>query len=179
MKIINLTPLVAVLAIPAGLDAAPEMRDAATHTQIVPVYRQAVQEDPMLKQQPAKGPDPSTANPPPSLMDGSDILCFNGTVTLVPKRAILQSPKGIADRFKYQPGSKLLTWGEFYALNRGWITTVEVNREQAAGTEPLSDQTQTIMSKSGNLIVATYQAGPISVLPPKVPAETTVETTQP
>ncbi|MES2924338.1 MAG: hypothetical protein V4819_22495 [Verrucomicrobiota bacterium] len=150
-----------------------EMRDSITHEQLVAKYRQASQNDPMLKQAPSKGPDPSTVNKPKSLLGASDLICFNGAVTLVPKRAVLQAPKNLAERLKYLPGAKLLAWSEFYALNRGWITTVEVSRTQAEGNSPLPEETQKQLSKSGNLIVATYQGGPISVLPLKVPEEKT------
>ena len=163
----------------SGLAASPPMRDAATHEQLVVAYRQASQQDPMSKHAPAKGPDPSKVNQPKSLIGESDMICFNGAVTLVPKRAVLQFPKNLADRLKYQQGAKLLTWSEFYALNRGWITTVEVSRSQAEGNVPLAPEIQKQLAKSGNMIVATYQAGPISVLPPKVPVETTVTTNTP
>ncbi len=160
-------------------ETAPPMRDAVTHEQIVVTHRQAMQADPMLKQTPAKGADPSTATPVKSLLGESDVICFNGNVTLVPKRAVLQIPKNFADRFKYQPGAKLMGWGEFFALNRGWITTVEVSRTQAEGNVPIAEETRKIISKSGNLIVATYQSGPISVLPPKVPAESPTQAPKP
>jgi hypothetical protein len=156
--------------------AAPPMRDAATHEQLSLAYRKASQQDPMRKQAPAKGPDPSTATPPTNLIADSDVICFNGNVALVPKRAIIQIPKNYEDRLKYQPGAKLMGWTEFYSLNRGWITTVEVSRGQAAGTIPIADETRKQISKSGNLIIGTYQGGPISVLPPKAPAETTPKT---
>ena len=162
-----------------GLAAAPPMRDAATHEQLALTYRQALQQDPMSKQAPSKGADPSTVNRPKDLISESDIICFNGVVALVPKRAILQTPKNLMDRLKYQKGAKLLSWGEFYALNRGWITTVEVSRTQAEGNTPLAPETQKQLVKSGNLIVATYQAGPISVLPLKVPEEKPAATTSP
>jgi hypothetical protein len=42
----------------------------------------------------------------------------------------------------------------------------------------MSEVTQKQISKSANLIVATYQAGPISVLPLKVPVETTAKIPQ-
>jgi hypothetical protein len=158
---------------------APPMRDAATHQQIVVMSRNASQADPMLKQTPAKGPDPSTATPVKSLLAESDVICFNGNVTLVPKRAILQIPKNLEDRFKYKPGAKLLSWAEFFALNRGWITTVEVSRPQAEGNVPIAEETRKTISKSGNLIVATYQAGPISVLPPKAPVAPATPAPQP
>ena len=161
----------------AAIAEVPRMRDAATHAQLAVAHRQASQQDPMRKQAPAKGPDPSTENRPKSLIDSSDVICFNGVVTLVPKRAILQIPKNLMDRLKYQPGAKLMSWGDFYALNRGWITTMEVTRVQAEGNAPLAEADTKRIAKSGNLIIATYQAGPISVLPPKpTPAETSTPT---
>lgn len=153
--------------------AVAEMRDAATHEELVLTYQKAAQNDPVRKLPPSKGVDPSVVNKPKSLIADSDILCFNGMATLVPKRAVLQIPKNLAGRLKYIPGSKLLSWADFYAVNRGWITTVEVSRVQAEGNSPLGEETQKQMTKSSNLIVATYQAGPISVLPPKVSAEKT------
>ncbi len=158
--------------------ARAEMRDAATHEELALQYRKISQEDPTRKLAVAKGPDPSTANPMKSLLGDSEVLCFNGMVTLVPKRAVLQIPKNMAERLKYQPGAKLLSWAEFYALNRGWITTVEVSRVQAAGNSPMAEVTQKQISKSANLIVATYQSGPISVLPLKIPVENTPKAPQ-
>lgn len=159
--------------------AGAEMRDAVTHEELVLSYQKAAQNDPVRKLVPTKGVDPSVVNKPKDLIADSDILCFNGMATLVPKRAVLQIPKDLASRLKYIPGAKLLSWADFYAANRGWITTVEVSRVQAEGNSPLPEETRKRMEKSSNLIVATYQAGPISVLPPKVPAEktATAETT--
>lgn len=177
--------------------ANPPMRDATTHDQLSLQYRKAAQEDPMRKlpaaksgepvkvgdsekgNEPTKNADvvknaePAKPAPPPSLLAQSDIICFNGMATLVPKRAIMQIPKNLADRLKYLPGSKLMGWRDFYALNRGWITTVEVSRIQAEGNSPLAEETHKKIVKSGNLIVATYQGGPISLLPLKVPVEET------
>lgn len=163
----------------AETNSASPMRDSVTQEQLVLMYRKASQNDPMRKLPPAKGPDPSVVNQPKSLISQSDILCFNGAVTLVPKRAILQMPSNLADRLKYQPGAKLLSWSEFYALNRGWITTVEVSRVQAEGNNPLAPETKKQLVKSRNLMIATYQGGPISVLAPKVPAGKAAATTTP
>ena len=177
-SLIVLSLVGALSAATATARARAEMRDAATHEELALQYRKISQEDPTRKLAVAKGPDPSTANPMKSLLGDSEVLCFNGMVTLVPKRAVLQIPKNMAERLKYQPGAKLLSWAEFYALNRGWITTVEVSRVQAAGNSPMAEVTQKQISKSANLIVATYQSGPISVLPLKIPVENTPKAPQ-
>jgi hypothetical protein len=161
---------------PAG---KPVMRDAATQEQLVAILRNEKLNDPMKKMEPAAGGDPSVVNRPRDLLSESDILCFDGIATLVPKRAILLSPQNLADRVGFKPGSKILSWVDFYAKNRGWITTVEVSRTQAEGNLALPEETQKQMAKCGNLVVATYQGGPISVLPPKVPEPKVPEPTVP
>ena len=168
---------IAALMLAGSAAAAPVMRDAATHEQLGLAQRKERQVDPMKSlQKPADGketssPDPSVANRPPSLLGSSDIVCFNGLATLVPKRAIIQSPKNLAERTRMQPGAKLQSWSQFYAANRGWITTVEVSRMQAEGNQPLAEETQKQIAKNGNLIVAVYQGGPISLLPLKTSEE--------
>ncbi len=152
------------------------MRDGMTQEQLALLYRQATQQDPMRKQTPTKGPDPSVVNRPKDLVSESDTICFNGNVALVPKRAVLMIPKNLVDRLKYQPGAKLMSWGDFYAINRGWITTVEVSRLQAEGNSPLAEEIQKQLLKTGNLVIATYQTGPISVLPAKAPVATVPKT---
>ena len=153
-------------------DLVPTMRDAATHDQLSLTYRKVSQEDPMRKMKPANGADPSLVNQPTDLVASSDIISFGGNATLVPKRAILTIPKNLADRIKFVPGSKIVSWADFFALNRGWITTVEVSRVQAEGNKALADEISDRVQKSSNLVVATYQSGPISVLPLKIPEET-------
>ncbi len=145
------------------------MRDAATHDQLALIHRSAPQIDPMRKLRVATGADPSLVNQPKDLLSESDILCFGGAATLVPKRAILNTPKNLAERLKFQPGSVIQGWAEFYAQNRGWITTVEVSRSQAEGNLPLLEEIAGRVRKSSNLVVATYQNGPISLLPLKEP----------
>lgn len=118
---------------------------------------------------PAQGPDPMLANPPKDLISESDILCFGGAATLVPKRAVIHLPQNLAERLKFIPGSKILTWADFFAVNRGWITTVEISRAQAEGNQPMVEEIATRVNKSSNLVVATYQGSPISLLPLKAP----------
>lgn len=153
----------------AQAGAKPVMRDAATHQELSLAMRKAGQVNPMSRMTPANGPDPSTVHQPKDLLATSDILCFGGLATLVPKQAVMCVPKNLAERLKFQAGSRILTWAEFYSLNRGWITTVEVSRVQAEGNSPIAEEIATRIGKSSNLVVAVYKGGPISVLPPKLP----------
>lgn len=160
-----------VMAAIAGTGHAepPVMRDAPTHEQLAAALLKAQQKDPMKNLPAVKTEDASVAPRPPSLLGQSDIISFGGLATLVPKRAILQIPKSCTDRIKVEPGARLVSWSEFYTANRGWITTIEVSREQAEGSQALAEKTQKLMSTCRNLIVATYLGGPISLLPAKVP----------
>lgn len=145
------------------------IRDAVTHDELARTLRKVEREDPMKKIKPAEGPDPTKVNQPGDLMSRSEVICFNGMAALVPKRAVLFVPAKLKERMQIQEGARLHGWAEFYARNRGWITTIEVTRVQAEGNEPLSEETLERMAKSANLVVATYKGGPISVLPLKQP----------
>lgn len=156
---------------PAQPAKKPVFRDAATHEQLALALRKAEQRDPMKKLTPVEGEDPSKVNRPMDLMEQSDIICFRGFATLVPKRAILSAPENYKKYLKLEPGARIVGWKDFYSRNRGWITTVEVTRVQAEGVETFSEDTQDQIGKSANLVVATLQGGPISVLPPVKPEE--------
>jgi hypothetical protein len=147
----------------------PVMRDAVTEEQLVLAQRNASQVDPMKNLPVTKAVDPATLNHPQDLLSQSDILCFDGIATLVPKHAILQIPAAYAERLKITPAAQIVGWADFFAANRGWITTVEISRVQAEGNEPIAEDTRKLLAKSRNLVVATYQGGPISLLAPKVP----------
>lgn len=142
-------------------------RDAVTHDQLTKALQKSEQKDPMTDLAQTTGDDPSKVNQPINLLEQSDIICFGELATLVPKRAILATPANHKERLSMKPGVRIVGWSEFFALNRGWITTVEVSRIQAEGREPIGEETQERIGKSTNLIVATFMAGPISVLPLK------------
>lgn len=157
--------------------AKPVMRDAATHEQLVELTRRVTLE----KTQPVFTPrekDPAKENQPGDLISRSEILCFNGQATLVPKRAVIHIPKSLAARIAMQEGSRILPWQDFLVANRGWITTVNISRAQAEGNEPLSEATLKSFEKETRVVVATYEEGPISVLPLKTPPAETVATEQ-
>jgi hypothetical protein len=145
------------------------MRDVATHDQIVEAARKAREENPMPVFKPAEGADPTVITRPQSLIARSDILSFQGRSTLVPKRAVIHLPKGMTDRLGMKEGHQIGSWLDFLNANRGWIRTVPVTRVQAEGREPLSEDTIKSFEKEKRLVVATYQDGPISVMPLKVP----------
>jgi len=149
------------------------MRDAATHEELSKRLLIDQKNDPMKQMRPASNDqDPSMVNPPRDFISQSDILCFGGYATFVPKRAVIQKPQKLADRFALAKNCKIISWPAFMQLNRGWITTLEVSRSQAEGKMPFSEEVQKMMEKSTNVVVATYQGGPISVLPLQVqPAE--------
>ncbi len=157
-------------------------RDAATHEALAEKFRGSKLADPMARfpKAEARGTDPSVTHKAANLVETSDIISFNGTTTLVPKRALIQIPPKFADRINNHPeGAAVLSWADFYAHNRGWITTVEVKRVQAQGKERIDAEVLEQMGKSSNLIVAVYKGGPISLLPLKDQAKNETANQQP
>jgi hypothetical protein len=147
-------------------------RDAATHESLVPAYRAVAAQDPMKNLEASEGGDPSAQNPPQNLIESSDLISFQGLTTLVPKRAILQLPEAYRDRVnRHQPGNRVVGWLEFYAANRGWITTIEVTRGQAGGNEPFAEGLRKQLAVNRNLIVTVMDSGPISYQPYRGDAE--------
>lgn len=153
--------------------AKPHFADSPSSEEINLAYRKSSQRDPMKTLVKIPGEDPSKSNQPVNLLEQSDIVCFGGVATLVPKRAILAIPAKYKECLKLKSGSKIVGWADFYAVNRGWITTVEVSRVQAEGNKALAKETSERITKSTNLVVATFMGGPISVLPLKQPAANT------
>lgn len=153
---------------PQGGKTKLEVRDAATQDDLAKKLLNAQANNPLAKFKVDGGPDPTKLHRPVNIIEDSDIISFNGLTTLVPKRAILVIPEPIRNRIgKHIPGHRMVTWKEFHVANRGWISTVEVSRKQAEGQQDLPEAVTERMSRSTNLMVATYQNGPISVLPPK------------
>lgn len=144
----------------------PRIREAATHETLARVLQAENNRDPLLEITPSETPDPSKQAPPANILERSDIISFNGLTTLIPKRAILALPESMASRVgKQLPGHRLVHWPDFLAANRSWISTIEVTRAQAEGRSALADDSRERISKSSQMIVATFQGGPISVLP--------------
>lgn len=145
------------------------MRDVPTHDEIVEAARKAKAENPAPVFTPSEGADPSVTNKLGDLISRSDVLCYQGRATLVPKRAILHIPKDLSDRLGMKEGAQLGSWVDFFNANSGWIRTVEVTRVQAEGNEPLPEGVLKSFEKEKRVVIATYQSGTISVLPLKEP----------
>lgn len=163
-----------VLAFPAtGAEEPPAktviMREVVTHDQIVEAARKAKEENPMPVFKPVEGADPTVKNRPQSLIARSEFISYRGMTSLVPKRSVLHVPKAMADRLGMKEGHQIGSWLDFLNANRGWIRTVAVTRVQAEGREPMPEATLKSFEKETRLVVATYQEGPISIMPLKVP----------
>lgn len=143
-----------------------EFRDAATHDQLSQKLRTTSQTSPMshLGKRDLQE-DEKIETAPSSFAEDSDFLSYNGNVTLVPKGAILNLPEKFSNRMKLDEKAKILTFSEFSVLNRGWVTTLELDIETAFGKKPFDPKKVEWMKNSGRLIIATYQGGAISVLP--------------
>ena len=154
----------------------PVMRDVMTHDAIVEAARKAREANPMPVFKPVEGADPTVATRPQGLLSRSDILCFQGRATLVPKRSLIHVPAEMKDRLGMKEGHQIGSWIEFLNANRAWIRTVPVTRVQAEGREPIAKETLDSFEKEKRLVIATYQDGPISVLPlqppPPAPGQT-------
>ena len=150
----------------------PVFRDAATHDDLVLKLRVNSQDDPMKVLGKSEGKDPYKENQPQNLLESSDLISFQGLTTLVPKRAIIKLPEEFKNRINNPPsGNRVVGWLDFYALNRGWITVVEITRKQAGGREDFAEGVSDQLDKSKNMIVAVFDSGPISYLPYKAEEE--------
>jgi hypothetical protein len=169
---------VSILAMPvvsmgqAPRDAVPTSQEALTNEQLAALFQQQNASISLKALPQTKNTDPAKDYMAKGILEDSDIICFGGTATLLPKQAILATPATFKDRIGIQPGVKIVGWAEFYAANRGWITTMEVDLKQAEGNKAIAPEMRLQITKSKNLVVATCQGGPISVLPSKVAVET-------
>lgn len=169
MKPASLAASISLLCAAASSGQTPPkqpMRDAATHEQLVQKLRGAT--SPLRDYKPVEGTDPSKILPQ-DIIGRSDILCFEGLATLVPKEAIIFIPPRYQERLGMKEGARMVTWADFYAANHGWISTQEITLDQAAGKVPLDEKVAERVTKSSTLVVATCLGGPVSKLPPKLP----------
>ncbi|MBB5353387.1 hypothetical protein HNR46_003644 [Haloferula luteola] len=157
-----------------------EFRDAATHDALVEKAA-AARSTPVASAPPVVVSSEGETKElfrPEGLLARSEMLHLGHFATLVPKRAVLHIPECRRRFVGLEHGMRLIHWSEFLVRNRGWIRTMEVTRAQAEGLKPLDPKVVENFKDCSEVIVATYQGGPISVLPlkePKAPAITQVE----
>ena len=149
--------------------AAAATQDAKRHDQLIPLKTNAKLAEAAFfeKFQPSELPDKSNEQEKKDIVAESDILCFRGAATLVPKRAVIHVPERLKTRLQLAPGAKLMTWSEFFAVNRSWISVIEVSIEEATGEKPFEEKRQEWLDTNSKVIVATLRRGPVSVLPLK------------
>lgn len=147
----------------------PPVKDTPSEEELVLKLKGVQQQSTGSTYVPPKSSGAAAAGDSQDLIESSEIICFGDAMTLIPKRAILLTPKNLALRLKASAAAQLVTWGAFLPANRSWITTVEVSMEQAAGKVPISEATNDSMTKTGKLVVATYNGNPISVLTTRIP----------
>jgi len=149
--------------------AAVATQDAKKHDQLLNLKNTSKPAESTFFEnfQPSTQPDKSNEQKKKDIVAESDILCFRGTATLVPKRAVIHVPERHARRLQLAPGAKLMTWSEFYAANRSWISVVEVSIDEAKGEKPFDEKRQEWLDSNSKVVVATLRRGPVSVLPLK------------
>ena len=150
----------------SGIPDNAVFRDAATHSTLT--VRETPGKNPIRELRSATPPEDamnSKAYVPQSIIGRSEVIHRGKVATLVPKRAVLHLPEGLRGSTGLPEGARLVSWAEFYRANRNWIRTFEVSRAQAEGETPLAEEAVESFKESPHLIVATYQTGPISVMP--------------
>ena len=98
-----------------------------------------------------------------SLVARSTIVSGASNWTIVPRGAVLVTPTRFRGRIDGQRAGKLVTWRDFYAKNGSWIRLLPVTLEQATGQDPLTEEYLDALKRTGLLVVAVCQGGPISV----------------
>lgn len=120
--------------------------------------------DPMIRLEKPADDTAKVARPlNQSIIKESTILHDGKNWTLVPNGAVVFLPEPVKSRVNARPVGTLLPWAEFFAKNRSWLTTTDVNFDQAAGNEPLPAERAAFWAKQDKIVVAVHQNGPISV----------------
>ena len=98
-----------------------------------------------------------------SLVKRSTVVAGVSGWTIVPRGAVLSVPSRFEARIDGQRTGKLVSWRDFYARNSSWIRLLPVTIEQATGQNPLTEDYMDSLKRTGLLVVAVCEGGPISV----------------
>ncbi|MBK1884011.1 hypothetical protein JIN85_16445 [Luteolibacter pohnpeiensis] len=99
-----------------------------------------------------------------SLMNLSTFVGDGEHFAILPQGSVLYCPEPLATRILASPGGKLISFQEFLSRNRQWITHADVTSDQVSGKTPISDATLKAFEKNAQIVIATYQGAPITVL---------------
>ncbi|MEP4076953.1 hypothetical protein [Haloferula sp.] len=103
-----------------------------------------------------------------SIINQSVILTDGTNWTLVPRGAVLHMPEAHQGKIGGRPVGNLLSWKQFAASNRAWISSEEVTLRQAEGVHKMDERRTAFWPKQDKIIVAVHLGGPISVVAPKI-----------
>ena len=92
-------------------------------------------------------------------------LVSQGLSTRVPRGSILHLPEKHQELVAEKPQGRQVSWFEFLAANRSWVKRQDVIWRQVLGKVPLSKETLESFATEARLVVATFQGGPVTVLP--------------
>jgi len=108
--------------------------------------------------------DPRTRSPQKQSILADSILLGDGRHwTIVPKGSVLCMPKALENHILKNGEGEILTWRQFLARNRSWLTVSEVDMDTAAGRTPIPKERLEAMEKTGLVVVAVHRGGAISV----------------
>ncbi len=162
----------------ARAEESVEVRPRMTHEQLAKLQRPR---DPNLKERKVRLADiehPRTkevnqevssklAKRRESLVARSTVVSGASNWTILPRGAVLLTPSRFKSRIDSERRGKLVSWQDFYAKNRSWIRLLPVTLDQATGRSPLTEDYLSSLKRTGLLVVAVCEGGPISVRLPE------------
>jgi hypothetical protein len=152
--------------IPNGLPMKLRMR--ATHEELA--ARRALEAKKEKKPIGVEAAEPGMVKPRKravtSLVGRSTVISFGEFWTFVPKGAVLHVPASLQSRVGAKPKGRLLTWADFFARNRGWMTQQAVEISHARGEKEIPEDVVAHYRKGSQVVVATCHNGPISMKKP-------------
>ena len=97
------------------------------------------------------------------LEENSEFIAFEGSVTILPKGAIIHVPERFQKCIVKKPEGNLILWNEFIARFRGLVQNFDVTIEEASGETPVKPERLEAAKKTGLILVGTYNRNPITV----------------
>ncbi len=102
-----------------------------------------------------------------SLVARSTIVSSSSSWTILPRGSVLLTPPRFKARVDSDRRGKLVSWRDFYAKNTSWIRLLPVTLDQATGRVPLTEDYLSSLKRTGLLVVAVCEGGPISIRLPE------------